>query len=66
MEKSNATIEEAMNEFKEAKAAFGKLSAKAETKVATSYYEHISNIKGEIANVIEKGWNDIKTAARGN
>ena len=66
MEKSNKSLAEAVAEVKEAKAAFGKLSAKAEQKVATSYGEHIFNIKSEIGNAIEKGWNDIKTAARGN
>lgn len=66
MEKSNKTIAEAVAEVKEAKAAFGKLSAKAEQKVATSYNEHIFNIKNEIGNAIEKGWNDIKAAARTN
>jgi len=64
--KSNKTIEEALNEVKEAKASFGKLSAKAEKKVASSYGEHINAIKGEIANVIEKGWNEIKAAAKSN
>ena len=66
MEKSNKSLAEAVAEVKEAKAAFGKLSAKAEQKVATSYGERIFNIKNEIGNAIEKGWNDIKTAARGN
>jgi HK97 family phage major capsid protein len=66
MEKSNKSLAEAVAEVKEAKAAFGKLSAKAEQKVATSYGESIFNIKNEIGNAIEKGWNDIKTAARGN
>ena len=66
MEKSNKSLAEAVAEVKEAKAAFGKLSAKAEQKVATSYNEHIFNIKNEIGNAIEKGWNDIKSAARGN
>ena len=66
MEKSNKSLAEAVAEVKEAKAAFGKLSAKAEQKVATSYGEHIFNIKNEIGNAIEKGWNDIKSAARGN
>ena len=66
MEKSNKSLAEAVAEVKEAKAAFGKLSAKAEQKVATSYGEHIFNIKNEIGNAIEKGLNDIKTAARGN
>jgi HK97 family phage major capsid protein len=64
--KSNKTIEEALNEVKEAKASFGKLSAKAEKKVSSSYGEHINAIKGEIANVIEKGWNEIKAAAKSN
>ena len=45
MIKSNKTIEEALNEVKEAKASFGKLSAKAEKKVASSYGEHINSIK---------------------
>ena len=53
LEKSNKTIAEALNEVKEAKAAFGKLSAKAEQKVATSYGQHINNIKAEIANGVE-------------
>jgi uncharacterized protein YukE len=66
MEKSNKTIAEAVAEVKEAQAAFGKLTAKAEKKVATSYGEHIFNIKNEIGNAIEKGWNDIKAAARTN
>ena len=66
LEKSNKTIAEALNEVKEAKAAFGKLSAKAEQKVATSYGQHINNIKAEIANGVEKGWSAIKDAARGN
>ena len=66
MEKSNKTLAEALNEVKEAKAAFGKLNAGVEKKVATSYGEHINNIKAEIGNVIEKGWNDIKNAARNN
>ena len=66
MVKANKTIAEAVAEVKEAKAAFGKLNAKAEQKVAKSYGEHIENIKSEIGSAIEKGWNDIKTAARGN
>jgi HK97 family phage major capsid protein len=66
MEKSNKTLAEAINEVKEAKAAFGKLSAKAEQKVATSYAEHVNNIKAEIGSAIEKGWNEIKSAARSN
>ena len=66
LEKSNKTIAEAVAEVKEAKAAFGKLSANAEQKVAKSYGEHINNIKAEIANGVEKGWSAIKDAARGN
>jgi len=66
MEKNNSTIVEALAQVNEAKAAFGKLAAKAEKKVAQSYGEHIANIKSEIGAAIEKGWNDIKTAARGN
>ena len=66
MVKANKTIAEAVAEVKEAKAAFGKLSAKAEQKVATSYGEHISNIKSEIANGIEKGYAAIKDAVKSN
>jgi len=66
MEKSNKTLAEAINEVKDAKAAFGKLSANAEKKVATSYAEHVNNIKSEIGAAIEKGWNEIKAAARSN
>jgi HK97 family phage major capsid protein len=64
--KTNKSIEEARAEVLEAKAAFGRLQANTERKVATSYAEHIFNIKNEIGTAIEKGWNDIKTAARGN
>lgn len=66
MVKANKTIAEAVAEVKEAKAAFGKLSAKSEQKVAKTYGEHINEIKSEIGAAIEKGWNDIKQAARGN
>lgn len=66
MVKANKTIAEAVAEVKEAKAAFGKLSAKAEQKVAKSYGEHISNIKSEIANGIEKGYASLKEAVRTN
>ena len=66
MEKSNSTIAEALSQVNEAKSAFGKLAAKAEKKVASSYAEHINVIKSEIGAAIEKGWNDIKSAARGN
>jgi len=64
--KTNKSIEEARAEVLEAKAAFGRLQANTEKKVATSYAEHIFNIKNEIGSAIEKGWNDIKAAARTN
>jgi len=64
--KTNKSIEEARAEVLEAKAAFGRLQANTDRKVATSYAEHIFNIKNEIGSAIEKGWSDIKTAARGN
>ena len=64
--KTNKSIEEARAEVLEAKAAFGRLQANTERKVATSYAEHIFNIKNEIGTAIEKGWNDIKAAARTN
>jgi HK97 family phage major capsid protein len=59
-------LEEARKEALEAKAALGKINAKTESKVATSYAEHINAIKAEIANVVEKGYNDIKSAVRDN
>lgn len=62
--KSNASLEEARKEVLEAKAALGKISAKEEVKVATSYAEHINNIKSAIGDAIAKGWDDIKGAAR--
>lgn len=62
--KSNASLEEARKEVLEAKAALGKISAKEEVKVATSYAEHINNIKSAIGDAIVKGWDDIKGAAR--
>lgn len=62
--KSNQSLEEARKEVLEAKAALGKISAKEEVKVATSYAEHINNIKGAIGDAIVKGWDDIKGAAR--
>jgi len=66
MVKANKTAEEAMAELKEAKAAFGKLTSDKAKKVATSYADHINIIKSEISAAVEKGWNDIKSAARGN
>jgi HK97 family phage major capsid protein len=62
--KANKTAAEALEQVKEAKAAFGKISAKEESKVATSYAEHINNIKSAIGDAIVKGWDDIKGAAR--
>jgi HK97 family phage major capsid protein len=62
--KNNQSLEEARKEALEAKAALGKINAKTESKVATSYAEHINSIKAEIANVVEKGYNDIKSAVR--
>ena len=62
--KSNQSLEEARKEVLEAKAALGKIAAKEEVKVATSYAEHINNIKGAIADAVTKGWEDIKSAAR--
>jgi len=62
--KSNQSLEEARKEVLEAKAALGKIAAKEEVKVATSYAEHINNIKGAIAEAVTKGWDDIKSAAR--
>lgn len=63
--KTNKSVEEARAEVLEAKAAFGKIQAGAEKKVAGSYAEHIMDIKNNIGASIEKGWNDIKSAARG-
>jgi len=62
--KSNQSLEEARKEVLEAKAALGKISAKEEVKVATSYAEHINNIKGAIGDAIVKGYDDIKAAVR--
>jgi HK97 family phage major capsid protein len=64
--KNNQSLEEARKDALEAKAALGKINAKTESKVATSYAEHINAIKAEIANVVEKGYNDIKSAVRSN
>jgi HK97 family phage major capsid protein len=62
--KTNKSLEEARAEVLEAKAAFGRIQATEEKKVASSYAEHIMDIKNELGASIEKGWNDIKTAAR--
>jgi HK97 family phage major capsid protein len=66
MQKANKTALEALEQVKEAKAAFGKIAAKEDSKVATSYIDHINAIKAEIANGIEKGYAQIKEAARTN
>jgi len=66
MQKANKTAIEALEQVKEAKAAFGKIAAKAESKVAMSYNDHINSIKSEIAAGIEKGYGQIKEAVRGN
>lgn len=62
--KSNQSLEEARKEVLEAKAALGKISSQETAKVATSYAEHINNIKSAIGDAIVKGWDDIKGAAR--
>jgi HK97 family phage major capsid protein len=64
--KSNQSLAEARQEVLEAKAALGKISAKEETKVSTSYAEHINNIKGAIGDAIAKGYEEIKSAVRNN
>lgn len=63
MLKQNQTVEEARNLVLEQKAAFGKLNAKAERKVASSYAEHINEIKEAIADVVTKGYKEIKELA---
>jgi HK97 family phage major capsid protein len=66
MVKANKTALEALEQVKEAKAAFGKIAAKEENRVAMSYADHINSIKSEIAAGIEKGYGQIKEAVRGN
>ena len=66
MTKNNQVIAEARQEVLEAKAALGKLTSATEQKVATSYAEHINNIKAEIGNAVVKGYDQIKGALRGN
>jgi len=66
MVKANKTALEALEQVKEAKAAFGKIAAKEENRVAMSYTDHINSIKSEIAAGIEKGYGQIKEAARTN
>ena len=62
--KSNQSLEEARKEVLEAKAALGKISSQETAKVATSYAEHINNIKSAIGDAIVKGYDDIKAAVR--
>lgn len=62
--KTNKSLEEARAEVLEAKAAFGKIQATETKKVAASYADHIMDIKNAIGASIEKGWGDIKNAAR--
>ena len=66
MVKANKTALEALEQVKEAKAAFGKIAAKEQNRVAMSYADHINSIKSEIAAGIEKGYGQIKEAARTN
>jgi HK97 family phage major capsid protein len=66
MQKANKTALEALEQVKEAKAAFGKIAAKEESRVSLSYADHINSIKSEIANGIEKNYGQIKEAARTN
>lgn len=62
--KTNKSLEEARAEVLEAKANFGKIQATESKKVATSYADHIMDIKSAIADAIVKGYDDIKSAAR--
>jgi HK97 family phage major capsid protein len=62
--KTNKSLEEARAEVLEAKASFGRIQANETKKVASSYGEHIMDIKNAIGASIEKGWGDIKNAAR--
>jgi len=64
--KNNKNLMEAREEILSAKAAFGKLSANEEKKVAKSYTEHIAEIKSAIGDAIVKGHGAIKEAARTN
>lgn len=64
--KNNKNLMEAREEILSAKAAFGKLSANEEKKVAQSYTDHIAEIKSAIGDAIVKGHGAIKEAARTN
>lgn len=52
IEKSNKTLGDAMDEFGKMKAAFGKISAKNEEKVTSTYGAMITEIKSGIADAI--------------
>ena len=64
--KNNKTLMEARQEILDAKAAFGKLSAKEEKKVAASYGEHINEIKAAISDAVTKNYKDIVYAVKNN
>lgn len=64
--KNNKNLMEARQEILDAKAAFGKLSAKEEKKISASYADHINEIKSAIGEAIVKGYDSIKEAARTN
>ena len=64
--KNNKTLLEARQEILDTKAAFGKLSAAKEEKVAKSYGEHISEIKAAISDAITKNYKDIVYAVKNN
>ena len=62
--KTNKSLEEARAEVLEAKASFGRIQTAEVKKTAGSYADHIMDIKNAIGSSIEKGWSDIKSAAR--
>lgn len=64
LQKTNKSLEEARAEVLEAKAAFGRIKEQQTKKVATSYSEQIDALKSAIGDVILKGYEQIKEAAR--
>jgi len=64
--KNNKSVAEAREEVLAAKAAFGKIGATENKKVAQSYNEHINEIKSAIGEAIVKGYDSIKEAVRSN
>jgi len=64
--KNNKSVAEAREEVLAAKAAFGKIGANENKKVAQSYSEHIAEIKSAIGEAIVKGYDSIKEAVRSN